>query len=83
MDNGLWVNPSTGKVQGVTQTYTNYQNLGNNYFIAKGTLENVITGKELVSKSVNNLTNYYTKTEIDNLIGPLDDVIDAINGEVI
>lgn len=51
MDNGLWVNPSTGKVQGVTQTYANYQNLGNNYFLAKGTLENVITGKGLITNT--------------------------------
>lgn len=74
---------SSGKIRCNVYDYNSYPNVSNNAFISKGTLENIITGKELVSKSVNNLTNYYTKTEIDNLIGPLDDVIDAINGEVI
>lgn len=64
-------------------SYSNYSSLNNNAFISKGTLENVITGKELVSKSVNNLTNYYTKTEVDNMIGDINEVIDLINGEVI
>ena len=64
-------------------TYNNYEESGDYIFISKGTLENVITGKELVSKSVNNLTNYYTKTEIDNIVGDINEVIDQLNGEVI
>ena len=33
------------------RTYAQYQADGNNYFISKGTLENVITGKGLVSNT--------------------------------
>ena len=74
---------STGNLQSTTSTYAQYQSADNKTFIGKGTLENVITGKELVSKSVNNLTNYYTKTEIDSMLGDINEVIDLINGEVI
>lgn len=74
---------STGLIRGITKTYQQYGSLDNAAFISKGTLENVITGKELVSKSVNNLTNYYTKTEVDNMLGDISEVIDLINGEVI
>ena len=41
-------------------------------FISKGTLENVITGKDLT-----------TKLYVDGLVGNIDSVLDAINGEVI
>ena len=41
-------------------------------FISKGTLENVITGKDLTTKSY-----------VDGLVGDIDSVLDAINGEVI
>lgn len=41
-------------------------------FISKGTLENVITGKDLTTKSY-----------VDGLVGNIDSVLDAINGEVI
>ena len=53
-------------------TYQEYQELGNNTFIAKGTLENVITGKDLTTKSY-----------VDGLVGDIASVIDSINGEVI
>ena len=79
---GTGVN-ATGRLYADIKSYSNYTNGDNNMFIAKGTLENVITGKELVSKSVNNLTNYYTKTEVDNIVGDINEVIDLINGEVI
>lgn len=74
---------SSGKIRCNVYDYNSYPNVSNNAFISKGTLENVITGKELVSKSVNNLTNYYTKTEIDGMLGDINEVIDLINGEVI
>ena len=41
-------------------------------FISKGTLENVITGKELVNK-----------TYVDDLVGDINSALDSINGEVI
>lgn len=80
-DYGVGVN--NGTLQGVGKTYQNYTNAGVSLIISKGTLENVITGKGLVTKDVNNLTNYYTKTEIDNMLGDINEVIDLINGEVI
>ena len=40
---------SSGTLQTVEKTYSQYQNLGNSAFIGKGTLENVIEGKGLVS----------------------------------
>ena len=64
-------------------SYANYLNAGNNDFIGKGTLENVITGKGLINNQVNNLVNYYTKTEIDNTIGNINSALDLLNGEVI
>jgi hypothetical protein len=40
---------SDGKLTGVNSTYAQYGEKGNTYAISKGTLENVITGKGLVS----------------------------------
>ena len=77
------VGTNSGTLIGVGKTYQEYSNSNVSLLISKGTLENVITGKELVSKSVNNLTNYYTKTEIDGIVGDINEVIDLINGEVI
>lgn len=36
-----------------------------------------------ITKDVNNLTYYYNKTYIDNLVGDIDTALDSINGEVI
>lgn len=52
--------------------YSNYANMSNYAFIGKGTLENVITGKELVNK-----------TYVDGLVGDINDALDLLNGEVI
>lgn len=82
-DAGTYISSQSGKLFSEAKTYAQYQSAGNAMFIGKGTLENVITGKELVSKSVNNLTNYYTKTEIDGMLGDINEVIDLINGEVL
>ncbi len=48
----------TGVTSASTRTYQAYQEAGNNTFIGKGTLENVITGKGLVSD-----TDYATDTK--------------------
>lgn len=53
-------------------TYQNYQNLANTGFISKGTLENVITGKDLT-----------TKAYVDGLVGDISSALDTINGESI
>lgn len=52
--------------------YATYGNQGNNLFISKGTLENVITGKDLT-----------TKAYVDSLVGDINTALDTINGEVI
>lgn len=78
---GLQVDSTNGKAYCDTYTYANYGNVENQRFISKGTLENVITGKGLITNAVNNLTYYYTKTEIDNIIGDISNAIDLINGE--
>ena len=56
---------------GVTN-YANYRNKSNNFIVSKGTLENVITGKQLVNK-----------TYVDGLVGNIGTILDNINGEVI
>ena len=55
-----------------TRTYSNYINAGNVLFISKGTLENVIIGKQLVNQ-----------TYVDNIVGDINTALDTINGEVI
>lgn len=61
-----------GVLTAVTTDYTTYSETANNAFISKGTLENVITGKGLTTKSY-----------VDGLVGDIASVIDSINGEVI
>ena len=50
--------------------YATYQTKDDYYFIGKGTLENVITGKDLTTKSY-----------VDGLVGDINDALDSINGE--
>ena len=47
---GAQVSASTGVLSGRSINYNAYLTKGDNYFISKGTLENVITGKELVNQ---------------------------------
>ena len=54
------------------KTYADYTSGDSSMFISKGTLENVITGKGLTTKSY-----------VDGLVGDIGSVLDAINGEVI
>ena len=51
---------------------TEYNNANNRTFIGKYTLENVITGKGLTTKSY-----------VDGLVGDINTALDSINGEVI
>ena len=67
---GLMV--SSGVLIPVSIEYATYLNKGISYSISKGTLENVITGKGLTTKSY-----------VDGLVGDINDALDAINGEVI
>ena len=60
----------SGLLAGVTYSYADYQNKSQNAFISKGTLENVITGKDLT-----------TKAYVDGLVGDIGTILDNINGE--
>ena len=74
-NNGLSLDIN-GLVYADILSYVNYSSMatGDELFISKGTLENVITGKGLIDKTVNNLVNYYKKSES---IKPLTD--DTVN----
>ena len=69
---GFEVSGSTGLVRTTEYTYSQYENLSNYAFIGKGTLENVITGKDLTTKSY-----------VDGLVGDIATTLDEIQGEVI
>ena len=61
---------SSGVLRGTTRTYPQYTNDGNGTMISKGTLENVITGKDLTTKSY-----------VDGLVGDIARALNTINGE--
>lgn len=61
---------STGNILGSVRTYELYQSVDNRHIISKGTLENVITGKDLT-----------TKAYVDGLVGDIGTILDNINGE--
>ena len=63
---------SNGLLRGLTINYNSYDSSNIDGLISKGTLENVITGKQLVNK-----------TYVDGLVGDIDTALDLINGEVI
>lgn len=70
---------SKGVLFALGKTYSQYVNGQSGMFISKGTLENVITGKGLITNTVNNLTNYYTKTEIDNTVGNIESILETLD----
>ena len=63
---------STGGLRATSITYSQYETADNYSFIGKGTLENVITGKDLTTKSY-----------VDGLVGDIGTALDTIQGEVI
>lgn len=68
---GLNMN-NEGELTGFTRNYSSYQTDSNALIINKGTLENVITGKDLTTKSY-----------VDSLVGDIATALDTIQGEVI
>ena len=64
------VSGATGIAYCPVRTYNDYKssNVANEAFISKGTLENVITGKELVNK-----------TYVDDLVGNIDTLLTDLN----
>lgn len=78
--NNSWgVKVSSGYLIGNTFNYSQYSSANEGVLIDKGTLENVITGKGLITNTVNNLTNYYTKTEIDNTVGNIESILETLD----
>lgn len=57
-----------GVLTGNTYPYSSYPNVNNNAFISKGTLENVITGKDLT-----------TKAYVDSLVGDIQTLLDTLD----
>ena len=68
---GVNVN-SSGQMFGVIHSYAQYNSDDGTQVISKGTLENVITGKDLTTKSY-----------VDGLVGDIATALDTIQGEVI
>lgn len=63
---------ANGKTQCQTINYNDYPSVTTQTFISKGTLENVITGKDLT-----------TKAYVDGLVGDINTALDTIQGEII
>ena len=84
VSNGVVVG-GTGSVSCSPRTYADYSGLGNSYFISKGTLENVITGKGIVDstkiKTSENTTqgNVYDVTYINSMIGNLETILTTLD----
>ena len=70
---------SNGNLRSEPLTYANYLTKTNYYNIDKGTLENVITGKGLITNQVSDLANYYDKTYIDNTVGNIEDILETLD----
>lgn len=64
---GTIVYSSDGILRATTRTYQQYTGGSDNTFISKGTLENVITGKDLT-----------TKTYVDGLVGDIESTLSNI-----
>lgn len=58
---------NSGIIKSIERTYSQYQTLNNNNFISKGTLENVITGKDLTTKSY-----------VDGLVGDINTILTTL-----
>lgn len=67
---GFNVDSQNGGTYASNLSYANYGSAGNTTFISKGTLENVITGKDLT-----------TKAYVDGLVGDIATALNTINGE--
>ncbi len=58
----------TGFLVAKNRTYSEYNSAPSIFFISKGTLENVITGKELVNK-----------TYVDNIVGDIESILEELD----
>ena len=67
-DQGISISTTSGKLLGATRTYAQYTSNNGNMLISKATLENVITGKELVDK-----------TYVDGLVGDIEAALTTLD----
>ena len=70
---------ANGSLYATNLSYTNYQNVGVNHFISKGTLESVITGKGLIDSSYHDSTK---QDVIDNTLTTINKTIPTAINEV-
>lgn len=68
LSNNYGTNIYDGSLYAQTKTYQEYQSLANSLFIGKGTLENVITGKDLTTKSY-----------VDGLVGDIESILETLD----
>ena len=68
VDTAVGTYQNNGLLAATTKTYSQYQALYNDLLIGKGTLENVITGKDLT-----------TKAYVDGLVGNLEDILEELD----
>ena len=69
----------SGYLRGASCTYQAYQERTGDMFITKTTLNNVINGKGLIEKNVNDLSNYTTTTDMNALLGNKLDTSKVVN----
>ena len=65
---GTQAHTPTGILRSSTRTYEQYLNGNMSMFISKGTLENVITGKQLVNK-----------TYVDGIVGDIESILETLD----
>lgn len=72
---------STGNLFATTKTYATYQTLSEGAIVGKGTLENVITGKQLINQTTLDNSQATQDTKITNLENQVfgDETIEAEN----
>ena len=84
---GISINTSNNRLQAVNTDYGTYQSASNSYIIGKGTLENVITGKNLetANNKVTSLSNASTDTQypsakcVYDIIGDIETILTTLD----
>ena len=76
-----------GAISADTRTYEYYQNMDNKHFIGKGTLENVITGKNLetANNKVTSISSSSTDTQypsakcVYDIVGDIESILETLD----
>lgn len=85
--NSFAVQISNGFINSLPKTYTDYSSLSNYSFISKGTLENVITGKNLetANNKVTSISSSSTDTQypsakcVYDLVGDIESILEELD----